>query len=102
MNNMRAKVRIDLNNQMWIDIYDGTIQDIQRACLMGGRIMIYELAGEYYMTYYLQQWNINIQFVGFEITKQQYDCQLHSWNGINSTCVEAGTELLLVDNSYFI
>jgi hypothetical protein len=102
MNNMRSKVRIDLQNRMWVDIYDGTIQDIHRACLMGGQLVVYQIDELYYISYHHTQGNIHVLFVGVTITKEQYDQQIMAWNGKTYYLASPGTELLLIDNSYFI
>ncbi len=102
MNYMRSKVRIDLQNRMWVDIYDGTIQDIQRACLMGGQLVVYQIDEIYYISYHHKEGNIHVQFVGVEITKEQYEQQRMVWNAKTYYLAKPGTELLLVDNSYFI
>jgi hypothetical protein len=100
---MKAKVRIDLNNQMWVDIYEATLFDIQRACLLGGTLMVYPVyKDEYRLGFTYSQDRVNVQFVGIEITKEQYQTQKSMWGGDHQKRVAPNTELLLLDNQYFL
>lgn len=100
---MKASIRFDLNNEMWIDVKGATIHDIQRACLMGGKLSVYEYyVGEYRLSYYYKAGRINMQFIGIEITKEEFETQKALWHGNNSLAIMPGTELLLLDNQYFL
>lgn len=101
--NMKANVRIDLNNELWVDVKGATIHDVQRACLFGGMVMVYHLYQDTYcLGYNYRKDKVNIQFVGIDITKEQYETQVAMWEGQTYLNVAPGTQLLLVDNKYFI
>jgi hypothetical protein len=100
---MKANVRIDLNNDMWVDVKGATIHDVQRACLIGGMVLVYHLYQETYcLSYIYRNGKVNIQFIGIDITKEQYETQVAMWEGDTFKNVAPGTQLLLVDDKYFI
>lgn len=99
---IKGNVRIDLNNHMWVDIYDSTMYDIQRACLMGGTLIVYHLINdEYRLGFTYNHGKVSIQFVGVTLTQQQFETQTKIW-GKNYKIIAPGTELLLLDNQYFL
>lgn len=100
---MKSKVRIDANNEMWIDISGATLHDVQRACLMGGELIVFHLYKEHYrLGWYYNQGKLHIQFYGIEITKDQFETQMSMWQGDHIKKITPGTELLLLDNLYFL
>lgn len=100
---MKGKARFDLNNRMWIDIYDSSIHDIQRATLMGGTLLVYHLIeDEYRLGFNYSEGNIHIQFLGCVISKEHYEAQKTLWGGDQHKVVFPGTELTLLDNQYFL
>lgn len=99
---LHGNIRIDLNNNIWVDVYDANIYDIQRACLMGGTLIVYHLINdEYRLGFTYNEGKISIQFIGVTLTQQQFETQTKLW-GKNYKIVAPGTELLLLDNQYFL
>ena len=100
---IKANIRFDMNNDLWIDVKGARIHDIQRACLMGGKVSVFELyENEYRLSYYYRCGRINMQFIGISITKDEFETQKSLWNGHNQIEIMPGTELLLLDNKYFL
>lgn len=101
MNFKNVNVRVDANNNTWIDIKVNDIQVIHRAALMGGRMLVYELYGVHYLNFVHVANKVHLNFYGLEITEEQYLFQIQSW-GDSAYNVIPGTELILADNLYFI
>ena len=100
---LKGKVRFDQNNDVWVDVYDSTIQDIQRASLMGGLMFVYHLINDdYRLGFNYINGRTTIQFLGCAITKQQFETQMKLWKNKNHIVVTPNTELCLIDNQYFV
>lgn len=104
MNFEKVNARFDSLNRLWIDIKVYDIQVLHKASLLGGRFMIYELYGNYFINFCHNAdkcYKSFVNFYGLEITKEQYDFQLKSWGNFLQE-VEPGTEIALLDNLYFV
>lgn len=100
---MRGKIRFDLNNNALVDVMDASMHDIHRACLMGGTLLVYHLIDdEYRIGFNYTEGRVTIQFLGCAITEEQFNTQMKLWGNECYKKVAPGTELLLLDNQYFI
>jgi hypothetical protein len=100
---MRGKARFDLNNNILVDVMDANVHDIQRACLMGGTLLVYHLINdEYRLGFNYMEGRVTIQFLGCAITEEQFNTQMSLWDNKCYKNVAPGTELLLLDNQYFL
>lgn len=99
-----VKCRWDYNGEIWFDLRVPEITFIQKAALIGGQIAIYHVnhVDLYYMSYHYKNGKVNIQTFGCEITEDQYNSQLLAWDGENYINFDEGTELTLIDNTYFL
>lgn len=97
-----VKCRLDANGEIWIDLKFKDISLIQQAALMGGQITIYRVNELCFMTFLFRSNKVNIQTFGCELTKDQYESQLVAWEDKNYISFAEGTELTLIDNSYFL
>jgi hypothetical protein len=100
---MRGKIRFDANNDLWVDVMDANIHDIQRACLMGGTLLVYHLINDdYRLGFNYTEGRVTFQFLGCSITEEQFNTQMQLWGNSCYKKVAPNTELLLLDNQYFI
>lgn len=104
MNFDKVNGRFDSLNRLWIDIKVNDIHVLHKAALLGGRFMIYELYGNYYINFCHnadKYYKSFVNFYGLEITKEQYDFQYQSWGNFLFE-IEPGTQIALLDNLYFV
>jgi hypothetical protein len=101
--NMKAKIRFDAYNDLWVDVTGCDMHDLQRACLMGGNLLVYHLVNdEYRIGFTYTEGRVTVQFLGCAITEEQFNTQMKLWDNESCKKVAPGTELLLLDNQYFI
>lgn len=100
---MKAKIRFDAYNDLWVDVTGCNMHDLQRACLMGGNLLVYHLVGdEYRIGFTYTEGKVTVQFLGCAITEEQFNFQMQLWGNEYCKKIAPGTELLLLDNQYFI
>lgn len=95
-----ASVRIS-GQDIFLDIKVRDIEDMHRASLIGGNFSIFELEGNYCMSFLHNCGNKFILFYGYHMTEEQYLLQIQSW-GDCYKIVQPGECVLLADKLYFI
>ena len=95
-------------NEIRIDSI-GTLNDVHHmASRFGGTIsvMMIDVGREskniYRMGYILRHWPFELLIYGIELTKEQYEIQIDSWNGETFKKYQPKTIVTLVDNLYFL
>jgi hypothetical protein len=95
-------VTVRINGQeMFIDIQVRDIEDMHRASLLGGSFSLFELEGNYCMSFLHRSKNRFFLFYGYHMTEEQYLLQIQSW-GSTYKVIEPGECVLLADKLYFI